>query len=136
MSTPAVQSYMTPCPVTIQRGSSLSQADALMRQHRIRHLPVVDGQVLVGLLSQRDIQLLSNLRGLYGDDITVEETMSTAPLQVASDTSVEAAAQLMWERKFGSVIVADRGKIVGLFTTTDALRALIELLARARHKPV
>jgi acetoin utilization protein AcuB len=119
---------MTPGPHTITRRRSLSTAQELMRTQRIRHLPVLEAGQIVGLLSQRDLLLVETLPGVNPTDVRVEEAMVMDVVTVAPDAPVGEVVESMLERKIGSVVVTDGDRVVGVFTTIDALRALHELL--------
>lgn len=129
---PTVAEFMTPAPHTIGYNQTLTAAHRLMREHRIRHLPVLKGGKLVGLVSERDLHLVETLREVDPDRVTVEEAMSSEPFTVSPDTPVETAASIMADQKYGSAVVVDRDQVVGIFTTTDALRATVELVRRLR----
>lgn len=128
MQNPPVRAVMTPSPVWIMAGSSISRAWAMMQEHRIRHLPVVDGGRVLGVLSDRDLELVKRMRGVDPDDVTVDETMARDLLTVSPDSPLAEAARQMAQRKVGSAVVIDAGVPVGIFTTTDALRVLTALL--------
>lgn len=127
----AVRRYMTSSPLVIAPGASLSEAHGLMRDHHIRHLPVVGSGQLVGMLSQRDVYLLETLRGVDPAVARVEEAMSPDPFAVSPDAPLHEVALEMAHRRIGSAVVVEHGDVVGLFTTVDALEAL-GALARAR----
>jgi acetoin utilization protein AcuB len=124
---------MTLSPQVISSGHTLAQAHQVMRERKIRHLPVVDDGRLVGVVSQRDLYLLQTLRGLDPATETVEEAMSREPFAVRPDAPLDEVALAMAEHKYGSAVVVDQGVVVGLFTTVDALRALAALLRRGRR---
>lgn len=111
-------------------GTSLSLADAakMMNKHKIRHLPVLEQGALVGLLSDRDVQLVTSLSDLDPTCLLVEDAMSQAPWTVTPETPLLQVAQHMAETKIGSAVVMEHDKIVGVFTTTDGMRALSLLL--------
>jgi acetoin utilization protein AcuB len=125
---------MTVSPVVIASDRPLAEAHRLMRERGFRHLPVVDAGRLVGLVSQRDLYLLESLKGIDPATETVGEAMSDAPFTVGPDARLEDVAVRMAERKIGSAVVVDRGSVIGLFTTVDALRALAALASRRRSK--
>lgn len=125
---PPISKYMTRMPRTIGRDQTLTAAHQMMREHRIRHLPVLAGGRLVGLLSERDLALIETLHSVDPDITLAEEAMTQAPYAVASDTPLDEVAATMAEQRYGSAVVMDHDKIVGVFTTTDALQALVELL--------
>jgi acetoin utilization protein AcuB len=134
MGTHTVQEYMTVSPVVIASDRPLSEAHRLMRERGFRHLPVVDGGRLVGLVSQRDLYLMETLAGVDPATETVREAMSDEPYTVAPDARLEDVAARMAERKLGSALVVDRGSVIGVFTTVDALRALAQIASRRRSK--
>jgi acetoin utilization protein AcuB len=128
-----VDRFMTADPVTISSDRTLAEAHRLMREKQIRHLPVVDAGKLVGVVSQRDLYLLETLKGVNPDEERVEEAMTAEPYAIARDAALEEVATVMAENKYGSAVVVDRGTVVGLFTTVDALRALASVLRRPRR---
>jgi acetoin utilization protein AcuB len=130
--TATIKRHMTPSPATIEANRSLAEAHRTMRRHGIRHLPVLVGGNLVGILSLRDLHLLETLRDLDPEKVTVDEAMTRSPYSVEPDASVEDVAQTLAEHKWGSAVVVDAGKVVGMFTTTDALKLLARLLKSER----
>ena len=112
-------------------GASLSLADAarVMKKHKIRHLPVLEGGALVGLISDTDVQVISSMSEIDPTCILVEEAMSQAPWTVEPSTPLVDVATHMAEAKLGSAVVMENDKVVGVFTTTDGMRVLAELLA-------
>jgi acetoin utilization protein AcuB len=129
-----VEEHMTVSPVVIGSDRTLADAHRIMRARGIRHLPVVDAGALVGLVSQRDLYLAETLRSVDPATDTVREAMSADPYAVSPGAALEEVATIMAERKLGSAIVVDRGSVIGLFTTVDALRALATLAGRRRAK--
>jgi len=129
-----VAAHMTVSPVVIGSDRTLADAHRMMRERGIRHLPVVDAGTLVGVVSQRDLYLAETLRGVDPATDPVREAMSAAPYAVPPGTALEEVAAAMAERKLGSAIVVDRGSVIGLFTTVDALRALAALAGRRRSR--
>jgi acetoin utilization protein AcuB len=127
MNIPKVYKYMTPSPHSIGRDQSLTMAHQMMREHKIRHLPVLDAGVLVGLVSERDLLFVETLRDVDPSTVKVEEAMAAEPYFVNIDTPVKDVASAMIEHKYGSAVVVDHGNVVGIFTTIDALRAFIDL---------
>ncbi|BDG06239.1 CBS domain-containing protein [Anaeromyxobacter oryzae] len=125
-----VQNFMTLGPVVIGSDRPLAEAHRVMRERSIRHLPVVDGGRLVGMLSQRDLYLCETLKGVDPASEPVREAMTPEPYVVAPDAALDEVAGTMAQRKLGSAVVVDRGQVVGLFTTVDALRALSGLVRR------
>ena len=134
MATHTVQEYMSIAPVVVSSDRTLAEARRLMRERNIRHLPVVDGGRLVGVVSQRDLYLLETLRGVDPGTETVREAMASEPYAVPPNAPLEAVAATMAEAKYGCAVVVDRGSVIGLFTTVDALRALAAVVGRRRAR--
>ena len=124
-----VQEHMTCEPLTIGGGMTLADAAQLMRGRNIRHLPVVTDDRVVGLISERDLHVAKTLRSLNHDKATVGLVMSTPALTVPPDTRLSDVAARMIDRKVGSAIVVHEGRVVGIFTSHDALLALHSILA-------
>jgi acetoin utilization protein AcuB len=127
-SAPSVAVYMTPAPHSVEVHESLSRARAVMREHRIRHLPVMLKGKLVGVLSDRDANLVEGLADAPADAITVEDAMTPSLYTVPPQTPLDEVVGAMIERRIGSAVVVDGSAVLGVFTTTDALRALADAL--------
>lgn len=125
---PKVQKYMTTTPMTIGKDQTLAAAHKLMREHSIRHLPVLEGGVLVGMISDRDLHLIESLRDVDPEKVSVEDAMTAEPYTVTPDTGLDDVVGTMAEHKYGSAVVEYNGKVVGIFTAIDALRAFAELM--------
>jgi acetoin utilization protein AcuB len=125
---------MTPAPYTIGAEQSIDVALAIMGSHHIRHLPVLDGERLVGVVSERDLMIAQGLRIVDPTRTPVGEVMSPELHTLSPDSSLEWVAAEMAQQKVGSVVVTEHDRVVGIFTTVDALRALGEMLARARRR--
>jgi acetoin utilization protein AcuB len=121
---------MTVSPVVIGIDDTLADARRVMRERGIRHLPVLDAGRLVGVVSQRDLYLAESLAGVDPGTDTVREAMCGEPYTVPPGASLEEVATTMAERRLGSAIVVDRGAVIGVFTTVDALRALAAFAGR------
>lgn len=129
-----VQDLMTRSPLTIEASSSLADARRLMKRHGVRHLPVMDEGVLVGLISDRDVKLIEAHTKSDPKDISLAQAMSRAPWTVAPSTPLEVAARHMARHKLGSSVVVDNEQqVVGIFTSQDGLRALAQVLSAARR---
>jgi acetoin utilization protein AcuB len=103
-----------------------------MREHDVRHLPVIHDGQLRGILSQRDIYLVETLTQASPHDIKVEEAMTRDVFSAECEEPVWKVARTMAHRRIGATVVMRGSRIFGLFTTTDALRALATL-AQAQH---
>lgn len=102
-----------------------------MREHEIRHLPVLDDGKLVGILSDRDVLLYERLSGA-DPEAKVEDAMTEEVFAVTSDQLVEDVADKMADHKYGSIVITDRhGVVEGILTTVDAVQALADVIRRA-----
>lgn len=125
---PTIQKYMTTSPHAVGRDQPLTTAHSLMKTHDIRHLPVLNGGELVGMLTDRDLHLIETLRDVDPTKVTVEDAMATTVYSVNPDTPLDEVVTTMAERKYGSAVVMQNNHVVGIFTTVDACRSLAELL--------
>jgi acetoin utilization protein AcuB len=120
---------MTQSPHTVGSDQKLELAHAMMREHKLRHLPVLQGGKLVGVLSQRDIYFVESLGGFDESVDKVVEAMASEVYTVAPGDRLADVARTMAERKSGCAVVVDRGHVVGIFTATDALGLLAEAMS-------
>jgi acetoin utilization protein AcuB len=125
---PTIQKYMTTTPHSIGSEQTIAKAASVMSLHQIRHLPVLHGGQLLGILTDRDIKLIESFRDVDGTKITVEEAMTEQPYTVTPETPLDQVVQTMAEKKYGSAVVVQNHKVVGIFTTVDACQALADLL--------
>ncbi|MCP4446742.1 MAG: CBS domain-containing protein [Myxococcales bacterium] len=124
-----IDDCMSPGPYTIDVELPASQAKKLMSEHAIRHLPVVEGERLVGIISVRDLYIMQaeKVEGL--ETVRVRALMKDDPYCVQVGTSLRDVAINMNAHKYGCTVVKDGEKIVGLFTTVDAMRVLANVIA-------
>jgi acetoin utilization protein AcuB len=121
----AIGNFMTAPVHTIGVQEPLAEAHELMNRYAIRHLPVLEGGKLVGMLSQRDLHLIETLKDVDPEVVTVEEAMNQDVFKVGPNTPIEEVARQMAEHKYGSaVVIRDDRHVLGIFTSTDALRVL------------
>lgn len=125
---PTISKYMTTAPHSIGPDQMLSVAHKMMREHKFRHLPVLDGGRLVGMLTDRDLHLVESLKDVDPEKVAVEDAMSQDPFAVSPDSPLDEVVAEMAEKKYGSAVVVQNNKVVGVFTTTDVCVALAELL--------
>jgi CBS domain-containing protein len=133
-----VRTLMRPDPVTLAVTDDLDIADDLMRLGRIRHLPVVDGSRLVGVVSQRDLLRAAVSSLLEADreserawlrNVRVATVMTSRVFTVPPWAPLQTAIDIMLDRKIGCLpVVDDDGKLVGLLTESDCLRQLRAVL--------
>lgn len=125
---PQIRIVMTPFPYWIDARATLADANIMMRDHNVRHLPVMDGDQIVGVISERDI-----MRALAsGDSLAmlrpVCTTCRTKPYVVESHESLSKVLREMAESGVGSVLITKEGRLAGIFTTTDACKRFAELI--------
>jgi len=125
---PHISKYMTTTPHTIGVDQTLQTAHRLMREHHFRHLPVLQGGKLVGMVTERDLALIETLKDVDPTKVTVEDAMTPAPYTVAPDALLDEVVSTMAEHRYGSAVVVDNEHVVGVFTTVDALAAFSDLL--------
>jgi CBS domain-containing protein len=126
----SVRDIMQTKIVTISVTERLSTVEDIMTLGRVRHIPVVHGGKLVGVLSQRDLlrASLSEL-GSFGNEarraflhaIEIDRVMSAPPITIEPDAAVQLAAHVMADQKIGCLPVVEDGELVGLVTETDVL---------------
>ncbi len=128
MSGPTVREHMTKSPHTIGKDQTLDHASEVMRSHGIRHLPVLEGGELLGIISNRDVYLIETLQDVDPKKVTVEEAMTAEPYSVKPDTPLVEVVSTMAQRKYGAAVVMEGRNVIGIFTTVDALRVLADRL--------
>jgi acetoin utilization protein AcuB len=106
-----------------------------MHVHRIRHLPVTRSGKLVGVLSMRDMSLVATFAQAPPEAVNVEDVMVREPYVATPQTPLVEIVRAMAERKIGSAIVVEDERVVGVFTTVDALRAFAEILESRAAEP-
>ncbi|HQY59920.1 MAG TPA: CBS domain-containing protein [Polyangiaceae bacterium] len=124
---PPIHKYMSTSPHTIGAEQTIAMAAKVMAEHRIRHLPVLHGGKVVGMLSQRDVNVIETLKDVDPNVVTVEDAMSGSPYITDAETPLTVVAAEMAEHKYGSAIVMQANHVVGVFTTVDACRVLAEI---------
>lgn len=134
MLTPTVRSVMTPAPEIIPAQADTASAQGRMKALGIRHLPVMDRDRLVGVLSERDLRgvraFLDQMPGELGP--TVGELCSRDLLVVGPDDPLDEAATAMADRRVGAALVIDGTELVGIMTCVDLCKGLTELVTRLR----
>jgi acetoin utilization protein AcuB len=132
-----VEKRMKRDPITIGPEDSFRHAMTLIRQKGIRHLPVLDGNRLVGIVTDRDIRQASpspatslEIHELHYllEKVKIHEIMTKKVHSVTPATPVEEAARLMLQHKIGGLPVLEEGRLVGIITETDILSAFVEVM--------
>lgn len=123
--------------ITVNKAATLAQAQELLHSHRIRHLPVTEGDRLLGILTDRDIrQAAPSSAAAFNPDqvaaflsqIPVTEAMVRNVRTVSPFTTIEEAAKLMIEHKIGCLPVTEADRLVGIITETDILGVLVDVM--------
>jgi len=123
--------------VTISKDERMTVAKKILKEKNIRHLPVVDGKRLVGLVTNMDIRKSEaspatslEVRELHYllDKLTVGEIMTRNVITISPDISIEEAAILLHDNKIGCLPVVEDGNLVGILTENDVMEILIEVL--------
>jgi acetoin utilization protein AcuB len=125
---PSVAKYMTTAPHTVGSDQTLQHAHLIMNDKNIRHLPVLRGGELVGMLTERDLALIETFKDIDPRAVTIDQAMSTGVYQVAPETPLDEVVSDMASKKYGSAVVVQNRKVVGILTTVDVCSALGELL--------
>jgi len=141
-----VRDFMSTMVTTVPYTARLLEAALTLRRTSFRHLPIVDGDKLVGIITDRDIHrfapsLLSKITqeeyNAIFENTPLERVMTRNPLTVEPGTSVQEVVEILHSRKLGCVPVVENGKLVGIVTVTDMLRLLYSLLQDPKHpRPV
>lgn len=125
---------MTYVPKSIGYDQTLAQAHDFMRKLHLRHLPVLKGGKLVGILTDRDIKLVLGFKDVDPQELKVEDAYTPDPYFTKPETPLDEVVMEMAEKKYGCALVVDNDKLVGIFTEIDAYKALSDLLTtRLKH---
>jgi acetoin utilization protein AcuB len=126
-----VEEIMVKKPITVKTDDSLDTAQNLMVSKSIRHLPVVDGKELVGIITESDIRssfLEKPETALNPKNMKVRDHMTREPFTVFPETHIEDAALIIYKNKIGSLPVVADNKLVGIITTMDLLGLFIDMM--------
>jgi acetoin utilization protein AcuB len=122
-----IAQVMTPVPKTVGPDLPLIKAQEFMSRYKIRHLPVMVGNRVVGIVSERNVKAASLSK--WGEGFEVKDVMMPNPYVIRPTASLDNVLGQMIKCKYGSVIIQEKkGNIVGIFTTVDALGLLRKLL--------
>jgi CBS domain-containing protein len=127
-----IKTIMSASPVTVQLGSKLSAVREILDANPFHHVPVVEGEKLVGMISHQDILRVAmgdpkemdkrELDALLDYSLDIESVMTREPVTVGMEAMVRDAAAIFAEGRFHSLPVMDDGKLVGIVTSTDVVR--------------
>jgi len=122
-----IEDEMTEYPTIASSKMPVTEAIELMKKHDIRHLPVIEKGIVIGIISDRDLRQAE----LLSDAMTmvVSDVMTAYPYCVQVGTPLSEVAYEMAKHKYGCVVILNRiSRVVGIFTTTDGMRVLSEIL--------
>ncbi len=137
-----VKLWMTSNVLSVTSNQPMIEVEQLMRQHRIRRVPVIDDAKLVGIISRED--LFRAMPSIFDPSISPEQleqagritaatVMTPSPITVDPSTPLEEAALLMRTHKFGSLVVVQDGQVVGIITETNIFDAFLEILGAKKE---
>ncbi|MBV5318932.1 MAG: CBS domain-containing protein [Desulfobulbaceae bacterium] len=137
-----VKLWMTNNVLTVNSSQPIIEVEQLMREHRIRRVPVVDGGKLVGIISRED--LFRAMPSIFDPSVSAEtldqagridaaSVMTRSPLTVEPSTPLEQAALLMRTHKLGALLVMQAGELVGIITETNIFDAFLEVLGTKKQ---
>ncbi|MBN4048429.1 CBS domain-containing protein [Flavobacteriaceae bacterium AH-315-O20] len=130
-----ISKIMTTDLITLSFSDTLYSAEKRMKVNHIRHIPVVEGEKLLGLLSLSDLKRISFIDAYSKEGtedtpvynmLSINDIMIKSPIITTSDTSILDVSKLLVNEQFHSLPVVDRGKLVGIITTTDILNFFID----------
>jgi len=135
-----VSDWMTPDPITIGPKATLPEVHRIMKDAKIRRLPVTDHGKVVGIVTQGDVReagpsdatslSVFELNYLLAQ-LTIDKVMTRNPVTIGPDASIFDAAQLMMDRKIGGIPVVKGGQLVGIITESDIFREMVQQEAQA-----
>lgn len=137
-----IKDVMTSFPHSIGKEQSIIKAGEMMRQFACHHLPVQDGGRLLGIISDRDVKSALGWNPSKKNSLTVKDVFTPEPYTAEPSTPLNQVLRRMVDEQIGCMLIADKGKLLGVFTSTDACRYLEQLLApssdlrnHAHHEP-
>jgi len=130
-----ISEIMTKNVITLNRTDNLETAERLFKSNHIRHIPVVSGKNIIGMLSFTDLLRISFADAVDEDEyevdtivynmFTIEQVMAKNLISVNSNTTIKEVAEVLSQKEFHALPVVDNGKLVGIVTTTDLINYLI-----------
>lgn len=132
----SVSVIMTKNVIKLNKTDDLIKAEKLFKKHKIRHIPVVDGNKIIGMLSYTDLLRISFVDAVDDDadvvDVTlynmftIEQVMAKKLITVSPETTIKATAEILSENEFHALPVCLGDLLVGIVTTTDLIKYLID----------
>ena len=132
-----ITQIMTPNVVTLTTKDDLVTAEETFKKNNIRHIPIVSGDAILGMLSYTDLMRISFADAIDEDEyevdtmvynmFSIEQVMVKDVISVPPTATVKEVAQFLAQKEFHALPVVDDGKLVGIVTTTDLIRYLLEM---------
>ncbi|MEM1258857.1 MAG: CBS domain-containing protein [Bacteroidota bacterium] len=132
-----ISQIMTSNVVTLTTNDDLVTAEETFKRHRIRHIPIVSGATILGILSYTDLMRISFADAIDEDEyevdtmvynmFSIEQVMVKDVVSVPPTATVKEVAQFLAQKEFHALPVVEEGKLVGIVTTTDLIRYLLEM---------
>ncbi|MFK5974659.1 MAG: CBS domain-containing protein [Flavobacteriaceae bacterium] len=130
-----ISTIMTSDVITLQNNDNLETAERLFKKYNIRHVPVVSGDKIIGMLSYTDLLRISFVDAIDDDEetvesivynmFTIEQVMTKNLTEVSSSITIKEVAEILSENEFHAIPVVDDDKLVGIVTTTDMIKYLL-----------
>lgn len=130
-----VLEIMSKTVIALKRGDDLERAEMLFNKYKIKHIPVVSSDVVIGMLSFSDLLKISyaetsedehNIEAIVYNNFTIEQVMSKNIVTITSETSIIEAAKILADKEFHALPVVDEGVLVGIITTRDLLNYFVK----------
>ncbi|MCL8006672.1 CBS domain-containing protein [Gelidibacter japonicus] len=131
---PLISSIMSTKIITLKKDDELETAERLFKRHKIRHIPVVEGESIIGMLSYTDLLRISfvdavdddgEIESLVYNMFTIEQVMAKNVVSVPSTANIKEVAEILAKKEFHALPVVDDDVLVGIVTTTDLINFLI-----------
>jgi len=135
IKTSPISGIMSKNVIALTLEDNLQRAEMLFKRHNIRHIPVVNSEIVIGMLSYSDLLRISysevsedehNIDSVVFDMFTIEQVMTKNVTSVSSRTTIKEAAEILAQREFHALPVVDSGTLIGIVTTTDLLKYFIK----------
>lgn len=135
---PPISEIMSTNIIALNRDDDLETAEILFKRHKIRHIPVVNGEVIIGMLSYSDLLRISFADAVYDNEeevdtlvynmFTIEQVMVKNVVTVPPTATIKDVAKILVEKEFHALPVVEDGRLVGIVTTTDLINYLLKQL--------
>lgn len=131
-----ISEIMTKHIIALNRTDDLETAEVLFKKHKIRHIPVVNEDAIIGMLSYTDLLRISFADAFNEDEdevdtvvynmFSIDQVMAKNLVSVTSNTTIKEVAEILAKKEFHAIPVVDEGRLVGIVTTTDLINYMIK----------